>query len=283
MNWKKTFQVSNVFNILFLLAVVGLFILSALDISILFLVNLFVFFPLLIYFGYKARQKFNINSMEILKMIIPLILIMVLLFYASASIYYKSPYYIQVPFNYTFFIVVFGVFETIILFMFGSLFGYLLYPSIKDSSTRKYGLFIAYFILMFYLLYASGIIEFVIPTLNDNIKFDVHRQFSGSESGFLLYVETDKIYPCMNYYLRHNLEVNSRIIKVGLGDVSESSLCFTALGPASFTENLDLKDGNYTLEFVSANGMDSYHLIVDKTNISVSQIRSTFSTYENKQ
>ena len=124
MEWKKTFEVSKAFNILFLLFIIIAYSGSTssfmTDGTIILLVLPLVL-PLIIYFCYKAKIKFNINTIGLFKLTIPLFLIFLVLLYIRMPFLSLDKMTINVYF-FTAFLAAIGL--TIFLFLLGSLIGY---------------------------------------------------------------------------------------------------------------------------------------------------------------
>ncbi|MFH2106105.1 MAG: hypothetical protein ABII22_02510 [Candidatus Micrarchaeota archaeon] len=127
----------------------------------------------------------------------------------------------------------------------------------------------------------SSVTNIDISKFNGSITFEIEELNNsyGNISPFL-HVQTNETYPCSNNYFSHRIETNGSTIHVVLLDVMLEKVCIEIITNSSFFEQISLKDGNYTLEFVSAKGTDSYQLIVDANKVSVLPIKSTFSKFE---
>jgi hypothetical protein len=115
-------------------------------------------------------------------------------------------------------------------------------------------------------------INFRIMEITDKKKLDGPHLF--------LIVSTNKEYSCSNYGIEGSVDISGNIIKVVLGDITKPDMCLTAMGPAKFIEELDLKEGKYTLEFHLKSGVDKYNIVVTKEEISIKKIKATLSKPE---
>lgn len=101
-----------------------------------------------------------------------------------------------------------------------------------------------------------------------------------NHSGFLLLLKTEKIYSCYNYEIISNVSINSGKINVELFGIDIEGLCATAEGPATSLKPLNISEGNYDLNINYMLKKDKYALSVNKLNVSVNQIDTSFTVYQ---
>ena len=120
--------------------------------------------------------------------------------------------------------------------------------------------------------YNENSINFKIIEQTDTNRLDGPHLF--------LQVSTEKIYQCSNFGIEGNVETKDNLIKVSLGEIIKPNICETFLGPAKFAKELDLREGEYALEFYSNSQIDRYRLQILKKEIIIEDSKSTFSKTE---
>lgn len=92
-----------------------------------------------------------------------------------------------------------------------------------------------------------------IQPLEGRILFCVKEAYIGAAEGveptLYLFMETEKIYPCMNYSIEADIELQGTALNVDIRGVYQPEICLTALGPAVKGEFLKMEDGVYSLKF----------------------------------
>jgi hypothetical protein len=86
-----------------------------------------------------------------------------------------------------------------------------------------------------------------------------------------IFLETEKIYGCMNFTINTKIEFQEDTISVELLSIYKPDGCFTALGPARFDSTLTLEPGEYCLLFCSMGKTDIYNLEVTDSYIRVQE------------
>jgi len=106
------------------------------------------------------------------------------------------------------------------------------------------------------------------------------RLAPGPDTGdpLLLVLQTEDIYPCLNYRLAAALRVEDDTIVVVLGCVFPPPICLDALGPAGFNGDIDLAPGAYVLELRAQGATDRYRVDVSSDAVRVEPIDATFSS-----
>jgi len=104
------------------------------------------------------------------------------------------------------------------------------------------------------------------------------QEFDGPH--LFLSVITEKEFPCSNFGIEHSMSVDESTVKITFGEIIYTELCLTALGPASFSEELNLSKGLYTLEFHNKEKVDKYSLDISTDTVSIKSFESTFTKTE---
>lgn len=128
-------------------------------------------------------------------------------------------------------------------------------------------------------LSACGILESS-PAAKD-LTFEVREVdywSPGPPRQIVLLVHGDTIYPCMNYEIEGDLQVQGRLIRVTMsGAIQTPQICLTAIGPAVFRAALGITDGPYTLDFVRRGVTDRYILNVTQAAIEITPLQMHFT------
>lgn len=83
-----------------------------------------------------------------------------------------------------------------------------------------------------------------------------------------LTLRTEKIYPCVNYLIKTNLDDSKTdLIDVDLLGIQTPEICLTALGPATTSLKLKVGEGDYNLRIHSKNFNVIYKLKIDSKAI----------------
>ena len=88
----------------------------------------------------------------------------------------------------------------------------------------------------------------VVNTLGTDVRFEM-TEYLESESPTLSFkFLTQKDFPCINYRIASDYQVNGRAITVSLSEIAASDVCLEAIGPAaSFLDLGTLTEGDYNL------------------------------------
>ena len=111
--------------------------------------------------------------------------------------------------------------------------------------------------LFFFWLIVSCEKEEVKPqiTVDSIILVEVQEIMAGSEKKLILNCQTEKTYPCANYYIRAIQEVSDNKFSVMFTNIGTDGVCATALGPARTKIYLGSLDyGTYPLS-IHVNGL----------------------------
>ena len=90
-----------------------------------------------------------------------------------------------------------------------------------------------------------------------------------------LFLNTERVYPCFNYFLDATTDVQERTITVRVSDVIVPVICLAAFGPAMYRTSLPVTDGVYTLRIV--NGLATDEFVLEVTAAAVELRRQTAS------
>jgi len=110
------------------------------------------------------------------------------------------------------------------------------------------------------------------------LKFDTTTT-NDSYEGFRLYILTKEIFPCYNYYIVTEEEINSSKIKIHILDVDIDEICATASGPAKVKIPLTFESDNYELLFYNSSEIDTYNISVYDDSIATSITDTSFTKY----
>lgn len=113
------------------------------------------------------------------------------------------------------------------------------------------------------------------PTYNGKINFNLE----GYAENISLSVGTKAEYPLEGYLFANSVNTKENNIYVVLGNVQSPLIKVHKSEPAVFKNELNLKEGNYTLEFQFRDNIDTYSLQVFKDKIEVNVINATCSKY----
>ena|SRR6267143_4318548 len=134
-------------------------------------------------------------------------------------------------------------------------------------------------ILAFGALAACGTLESSLAA--KDLTFEVREVdywSPGPPRQIVLLVQGDSIYPCMNYQIESDLQVQGRSIRVTMsGAIKAPQICLTALGPAVYRAALGIADGSYTLDFVRRGVTDRYVLNVTQSAIEITPLETHFT------
>lgn len=115
--------------------------------------------------------------------------------------------------------------------------------------------------------------------IEGRIFFEVTEGYVQGESPgeplVILCLETEKIYPCLNYSVRAGLERLGEKLTVRLSGVEIPEVCLTALGPASAVRVLELAAGGYELVFKKDMFVNRYRITVRPDAIEVGPLAGT--------
>lgn len=85
-------------------------------------------------------------------------------------------------------------------------------------------------------------------------------------------VSSIKNYSCANFTYEYEVTTEGNTITVDIRDVIEPEICLTAMGPASFAESFDLKNGVYQIEFRAFSSIEKFILRVGDEYIALEQV-----------
>ncbi|PIR57115.1 MAG: hypothetical protein COU72_02670 [Parcubacteria group bacterium CG10_big_fil_rev_8_21_14_0_10_41_35] len=114
--------------------------------------------------------------------------------------------------------------------------------------------FIAYLVFLIYY-----------NTLRVDIQFEIKEQYpeGQDEPTTYLWVETTSEYPCYNYRLTHTTETLQNETSITFNRPQRpENICLTAIGPATFREQIPLQDGKNILKFKWGIKKDRYTINV---------------------
>ena len=86
--------------------------------------------------------------------------------------------------------------------------------------------------------------------IDSKIIIEPREILNGGSKNITLFAQTKKIYPCINYSIDVNTEINENGFKVTYTGVGDLNICLTALGPA--TRSIDfgnLSNGDYLTKY----------------------------------
>ncbi len=108
------------------------------------------------------------------------------------------------------------------------------------------------------------------------ITFKVSENMPGE---LALTVYSEREYNCLGYTIQHSFQTSGNEIRIYLNDTVEplGGPCPQLVGPASFREQWNTSEGNYTLEFHSRKGIDVYGMEVTKEKITITPQKASFS------
>ncbi|MAH43289.1 hypothetical protein CL614_06275 [archaeon] len=143
-----------------------------------------------------------------------------------------------------------------------------------------------FILLLAIIVLVSGCANLVVtPTFNEEIDFTIKKTFTNDFDGIHLYlgVSTKQSFSCSNYGITHNINSKNNTIKIVLGEIIKPNICLTSFGPAGFSEELDLNEGTYVLEFHASNKIDRYYLKNFNKSIIIEPIEKSFSYNDQTQ
>lgn len=133
-------------------------------------------------------------------------------------------------------------------------------------------LFFSFCASLLFFSCSAGTLESLDP-IAGKILFKVsegHTQpYCDCEPEIVLYMETEKIYPCCNFTIKSNIDSKEKKITVTLRGIFRPEICLTALGPARSQNFLNLSEGVYSLVFVNGLLSDNYLLDIKPDKIEV--------------
>lgn len=88
---------------------------------------------------------------------------------------------------------------------------------------------------------------------------------AGNGRNFQLRLSTAKIYPCVNYYIKHSVVKEGKEISIKVEEIVAPGICLTALGPAGASIDLGvLEHGTYALTVEIGQVVNRGTLVVDE-------------------
>lgn len=85
--------------------------------------------------------------------------------------------------------------------------------------------------------------------IDSAIELQIKEHLSPEKRELFLYAKTEKIYPCINFFLIYDKYLLENALSIVFRKVDISNLCFTATGPATARIPLDLNDGVHNFSF----------------------------------
>lgn len=110
--------------------------------------------------------------------------------------------------------------------------------------------------------------------LESRVNFKIYESFQDNKSGdapqIYISLNSEKIYPCMNYSYSVNAVESGGSIEMYLSGIIKPNICLTALGPATYRQQLNFNEGLHELNFYAAGFSDRYVVFVSDSSIVVS-------------
>ena len=92
----------------------------------------------------------------------------------------------------------------------------------------------------------------------------------------IVHLVTDSIYPCYNYKIIINQEINYNAINLKIDSIYISSGCLTALGPAQYYGEITLENGDVSLNIMNGNTLNEFKLSVSDSLIRITPINDSY-------
>lgn len=106
--------------------------------------------------------------------------------------------------------------------------------------------------------------------IDSKIIIEAREALEPNSRRLTFFCKTEKIYPCVNFPLLTEKEINENSFKITFTSVGETMLCMTALGPATTLLDLNaLSYGEYDIELNNASLKNKGTLKVTDTDISL--------------
>jgi hypothetical protein len=121
------------------------------------------------------------------------------------------------------------------------------------------------------LFWGSACSERTLTPREGRVVFSVGESYRSTPGPptIQLRLETEKIYPCCNYILVTRLSHSGSEFIADIQGIDESVVCFTSLGPAGFSEFIELGNGRYALQFRDGHEWSAYWLTVDEGALTI--------------
>ena len=104
--------------------------------------------------------------------------------------------------------------------------------------------------------------------IDSQILIETRELLDRESRSLTFYCKTEKIYPCINFPILTEKEVNENSFEVTFTGIGETMICFTAPGPASTTVDLQtVQNGDYQIELNNANLKNKGTLRLSETEI----------------
>jgi hypothetical protein len=124
-----------------------------------------------------------------------------------------------------------------------------------------------------------GLIQESLLPVEGRVRFRIADGFEShsleGEPRIYLSMQTEKIYPCCNYWLETAVAVLGEEVRVAITGVYVPEICLTALGPAGSRTELPLAPGRYRLIFTVGSRSESYVLTVSTSSLDVGGVAGT--------
>lgn len=121
----------------------------------------------------------------------------------------------------------------------------------------------------------------VVDPLDSRIGFWIGETYPEydyvGEPSLVLFMTTEKEYPCCNYSIANMVVRGTDMIVVELLGIHKPSMCLTAIGPATSRSKLSLTPGKYTLYFSHDEGVDEFSVTLTDSSISVAGDTSRYT------
>ncbi|MBD3224359.1 MAG: hypothetical protein GF313_06485 [Caldithrix sp.] len=98
-------------------------------------------------------------------------------------------------------------------------------------------------------------------------------------TGYLLHMQTEKIYNCFNYQIESFNFITTNTIHMDIQGIHRPNTCATAFGPAKLNYSLPVGEGDYELDISYKDKRDRYELIFEPDSIRVRSLHSQFTQY----
>jgi hypothetical protein len=106
--------------------------------------------------------------------------------------------------------------------------------------------------------------------IDSKIIIETREVLEPNSRRLTFFCKTEKIYPCVNFPLLTDKQVDENSSKITFTSVGETTLCLTALGPATTTIDLNsVSNGEYEIELNNANLKNKGTLKVTDTDITL--------------
>jgi len=106
--------------------------------------------------------------------------------------------------------------------------------------------------------------------INSKIFIEARELLGPNTRSLTFFCKTETNYPCINYPINYSFSNTESLYNITFSDVGEVGLCFTAIGPATATINLNsIPNGVYQLEINNANLHNKGSLKVSDSEINL--------------